>query len=105
MRTTITVGEHLLERLKTRAAATGTTVSRLIEDAVRVMLNRAPKRSEPPKVFKLVTYGAGGQFSKYNLDKTSELIAAEDQERYGEARLGRKPGRGSRRPRGRTHRR
>lgn len=98
MRTTITVEEHLLEKLKTRAAATGTTVSRLIEEAVRVMLNRQPKRSESRKTFELITYGAGGQFSKYNLDKTSELIAAEDQERYGEAfsargPSGRKPGR------------
>jgi len=84
MRTTITVEERLLERLKTRAAATGTTVSRLIEEAVRVMLNRPPKRTQSRKVFKLITYGAGGRFSKYNVDKTSELIAAEDRERYGE---------------------
>ena len=100
MRTTITVDGRLLERLKARAAATGTTVSRLIEEAVRVMLNRTPKRSEPGMMFELITYGAGGQFSKYNLDKTSELIAAGDQERYGgappeQSASGSKPGRAS----------
>lgn len=83
MRTTITIEDHLLDKLKTRAAASGTTVSRLIGEAVRVMLNPAPEQSEPPSRFTVVTYGAGGQFSKYNIDKTAELIAAEDQERYG----------------------
>lgn len=84
MRTTITIEDHLLEKLKRRAAASGTTVSRLIEEAVRVMLNRAPKESRPSTTFTLVTYGAGGQFSKYNIDKTAALIAADDQERYRE---------------------
>jgi Ribbon-helix-helix protein, copG family len=82
MRTTITMDDHLLDRLKTRAAASGTTVSRLIEEAVRVLLTRPSNPSEPPRAFTLVTFGAGGQFSKYNVDKTAELIAAEDQERY-----------------------
>lgn len=84
MRTTITMDDTLLEKLKARAAASRTTVSRLIEESVRVMLNRPLKPSEPRRRFEVVTYGSGGQFSTYNIDKTAELIAAEDRERYGE---------------------
>ena len=84
MRTTITLDDHLADRLKKRAARSGVTVSRLIEDAVRVILNRPPRAEEPPGVFKLVTFGRGGNFSPYNIDKTAGLIAAEDVERYGE---------------------
>lgn len=83
MRTTIAIDDHLLDRLKSRAAASGTTVSRLIEEAVRLMLTRSSNQSEPPSAFTLVTFGEGGQFSNYNIDKTAELIAAEDQERHG----------------------
>lgn len=82
MRTTVTLEEQLLEKLKARAAASGTTVSRLIEEAVQLMLNRTSTPSEAGD-FDLVTYGAGGEFSRYNIGKTSELIAAEDRERYG----------------------
>jgi metal-responsive CopG/Arc/MetJ family transcriptional regulator len=41
MRTTITLDDRLLERLKKRAAESGTNVSGLIERAVRPLL-RAP---------------------------------------------------------------
>ena len=74
----------MLEKLKKRAAESGTSVSRLIEEAVRVMLNRPSNTAEASNTFELVTYGAGGQFSQYNIDKTSELIAADDKQRYGE---------------------
>ena len=37
MRTAITLDERLLGRLKKRAAASGTSVSRLIEQAVRLL--------------------------------------------------------------------
>ena len=73
----------MLEKLKARAAASGTTVSALIEEAVKIMLNRQ-EPLERRASFELLTYGAGGSFSKHNIDKTSELIAAEDRERYGE---------------------
>lgn len=82
MRTTITLDNQVLEQLKERAATSGGSVSRLIEQAVRLFLRTTPadRRDEP---FELVTFGAGGRFSKHNLDKASALLAAEDQERYG----------------------
>ena len=84
MRPTIKMKDHLLEKLKKRAAEFGPSVSRLIEEAVRVMLNRPSDTAETTNAFKLVTYGAGGQFSQYKIDETGELIAADDEQRYGE---------------------
>ena len=60
----ITMEDNLFERLKKRAASSESTVSRLVEDAVRVMLNQQSPRAEPADAFELVTYGAGGRFSK-----------------------------------------
>ena len=82
MRTTITLDTQVLEQLKERATSSGASVSRLIEQAVRLFLRTTPAngRDDP---FELVTFGAGGRFSLHNLDKASALLAAEDVERYG----------------------
>ncbi len=82
MRTTISIEHNLLAKLKERAAETGSTVSRLIEEAVKVMMNRKPPEAHEPVEFELVTFGAGGRFSRYNIDKTSSLLAADDLEKY-----------------------
>jgi hypothetical protein len=81
MRTTITLDDRLLERLKKRAAESGMTVSGLIERAVRLLLQAsAPQRRDR---FDLVTFGEGGQFTTANIDKTAALLEAEDVERFG----------------------
>jgi hypothetical protein len=81
MRTTITLDDRLLERLKKRAAESGMTVSGLIERAVRLLLQAsAPQRRDR---FDLVTFGEGGQFTTVNIDKTAALLEAEDVERFG----------------------
>ena len=82
MRTTITLDDRLLDQLKRRAAASGTSVSRLIEQAVRLLV-RTPSGSKRPGRFELVTFGAGGGFSRRNVDKTSGLLEDEDIERFG----------------------
>ncbi len=82
MRTTITVDSQVMEQLKERAAQSGGSVSRLIEQAVRLFL-RAPTADADEEPFELVTFGAGGRFSQHNLDKASALLEAEDLERYG----------------------
>lgn len=82
MRTTITVDSQVMEQLRERAAQSGGSVSRLIEQAVRLFL-RAPAADSSEEPFELVTFGAGGRFSNHNLDKASALLEAEDLERYG----------------------
>jgi hypothetical protein len=81
MRTTITIDDHLLDALKRHAAERGTTVSRLIEDAVR--LAAAPKALEAAEEFELVTFGRAGGFTPHDADKTSALLERDDVERYG----------------------
>ena len=79
MRTTINLDDHVLEQLKARAARTGLSVSRLIEDAVRLML--AQSSSATPE-FKLVTFGSGGSFTRHNVDKAWRLLEQDDIERF-----------------------
>jgi hypothetical protein len=82
MRTTITIDEELLDRLKARAAKEGTTVSRLIEDSVRLA---ARLQAETPvgKAFQLVTFGKGGRFTSLDVDRGSTLIEQDDVSRRG----------------------
>ena len=80
MRTTITLDERLLAQLKKRASESGTSVSRFIEQAVRLRL-RTPEAAKRDR-FDLVSFGAGGRFSGRNIDKTSALLADDDSERF-----------------------
>jgi hypothetical protein len=81
MRTTITMDDRLMAQLKKRAAESGTSVSRLIEHAIRVLI-RTPPAGKRQDRFDLVTFGAGGRFSRQNIDRTSALIEADDVERF-----------------------
>ena len=82
MRTTITLDDRLLAQLKRRASESGTSVSKLIEQAVRLFV-RAPRPPAATDSFELVTFGAGGRFSRQTIDKTAALLEAEDLERFG----------------------
>lgn len=82
MRTTITIDDHLLEDLKRRAAERGTTVSELVEEAVRLAaaaVEPTPERRE----LELVTFGRGGRFTRFDVDRTAALLELEDLERHG----------------------
>ena len=81
MRTTITLDERLLTKLKERAAESGTSVSRIIEQAVQLFM-RTPAVDNDPEPFEPVTFGAGGRFSRHNIDKVSALLEVDDLERY-----------------------
>ena len=83
MRTTITIDERLLSRLKQRATESGTSVSRLIEEAVQLSTRTPVSTAQEEEPFELITFGAGGRFSRHNMDKASVLLEAEDLERYG----------------------
>jgi hypothetical protein len=85
MRTTISLDERLMAQLKRRAAEQGTSVSRLIEQAVRLFV-RTPRTPADSPAFELITFGASGRFSRFNIDKTSALIEADDLERFAPGR-------------------
>ena len=85
MRTTITLDDNLLAKLKKRASESGTSVSRLIEQGVHLLM-QAPRRTTRPDGFELVTFGAGGRFSKRNIDKTSALLESDDLGRFAPRR-------------------
>jgi hypothetical protein len=82
MRTTVTLDEQLLARLKRRASETGSSVSELIEQGVRLLM-RKPSRAADAGGFELVTFGAGASFTKRNVDKTSALLEEDDVRTYG----------------------
>jgi hypothetical protein len=86
MRTTITIDDAVLDDLKRRASQRGTTVSRLIEDSVRLALAKPPEAPAAPEAFELVTYGRGGRFTYLDVDRTSALLERDDRERYGNRR-------------------
>ena len=81
MRTTITLDDHLLAQVKRRAADSGTSVSRVVEQAVQLFM-REPAIGNESEPFELVTFGAGGRFSRHNIDKASALLELDDLERY-----------------------
>lgn len=85
MRTTITLDERLMAQLKRRAAAEGTSVSKLIEQAVRLFV-RTPRSSAGSPAFELVTFGSGGRFSRHNIDKASAVMEGDDIERFAGGR-------------------
>ena len=85
MRTTITLDDRLLARLKKRAAESSTSVSRLIDQAVRLLM-QAPHVARRTEGFPLVTFGAGGRFSTLNIDRISSLVEADDLDRFAPRR-------------------
>jgi len=77
MATTINIDDEIFDQLKARAAREATTVNRLIEDSLRgAALARQEHASGHP--FELVTFGRGGQFTSYDVDRTSGLIELDD---------------------------
>lgn len=85
MRTTVSIDDHLLEELRKRAAESGTSVSRLIEDAIRASsMNRPSGRDR--RAFKLVTFGKGGHFTRFDVDRIAALLEDDDVARHGRRR-------------------
>ena len=85
MRTTITLDKRLMVQLKRRAAEQCTSVSKLVEQAVRLFV-RAPRPAKAPQTFELVTFGKGRRFSRHNIDKASALLEADDLGRFASGR-------------------
>lgn len=73
MRTTVRLDDHLLAELKEYAARNRTTMTAVIEDALREVLARSHKKakSKPPK---LPTFRGAGVQPGVDLDDTSALL-------------------------------
>jgi hypothetical protein len=72
MRTTINLPDELLDRLKQLAAASGTTMTALIQDAVRESLARR-RRTRPAAAVRLTTYRGTGLQPGVDLDDSAAL--------------------------------
>jgi hypothetical protein len=77
MRTTLNIDDDLYRRAKTEAARVGTTVTALLEDALRARLQRAETAVEAPAV-RLTTVGGNGVRPGIDLDDSAALLDAMD---------------------------
>ena len=73
MRTTIRFDEQLLVQAKKLAAERGTTLTALLEDALRETLARRKPSHRRSKV-RLTTFGRGGVQPHVDLDDTALLL-------------------------------
>lgn len=81
MRTSISLDDRLAERIRTRAAAKGLSVSAFIANILDDALKRQDVQPAPP--FRLVTVSGEGTYPDVDLDRPRKLLAAEDETRYG----------------------
>ena len=70
MRTTVTLDDCLITHRKRRAAVSGTSITRVVQEG-------------NTELFDLIAFGAGGRFSLHNVDRTSTLLDVDDVERHG----------------------
>jgi hypothetical protein len=82
MRISITLDDDLAKRMRQRARAKGQSLSAFIAKAGRKAL--AESAAEEGEPFELVAHGKTGGFPSIDLDRTSDLFAAEDRDVYGE---------------------
>lgn len=80
MRTTITLDDRLLTRLKKRASESGSSVSVLIERAVRLLLQTPlPAKGQG---FDLIAYGRATRLTGRSADKMSRLLEEADADQF-----------------------
>ncbi len=73
MRTTIHIPDDLFAKVKKRSAESHTTVTALVEDALRERLSRRRQKSRS-KPLRLTTFGEGGLQSGVDLDDSAALL-------------------------------
>jgi hypothetical protein len=71
VRTTINIDDGLLATAKQRAVERGTTLTRLVEDALRESLQRRDEREDEP--FRTLTFAGGGLMPGVDLDDGAGL--------------------------------
>ena len=72
MRTTVILDDQLLRQAKAHAAETGSTLTRLMQDALRAILHRPPAARAQP--LRLRTFRGKGVRPGVNLDSHAELL-------------------------------
>jgi len=77
MRTTVSLPDSLLDNARQAAAERGITFSELVEDALRLLLARAPAGAAPP--FRLHTVCGRLVDPGLDLSRTSVLAVQEDE--------------------------
>jgi hypothetical protein len=82
MRTTILLDDRLGERLRAHARREGKSFSAFLADAGRRALESQVETNVEP--FQLITFSGKGPMEGIDLDRTNELLAAEDHSTYGE---------------------
>lgn len=82
MRTTILLDDRLGERLRAHARHEGKSFSAFLADAGSKALESQEDESAEP--FRLITFRGEGPVDGIDLDRTNELLAAEDVSIYGE---------------------
>ncbi len=73
MRTTIHIPDDLVAEVKKLSAESHTTVTALVEDALRERFSRR-RRKFRPKPLRLTTYGKGGLQPGVDLDDSAALL-------------------------------
>lgn len=73
MRTTVRLDEHLLQQAKQHALATGTTLTAVLEQALRESLARRPTAARAKRL-KLKTFRGGGVRAGVDLDDGASLL-------------------------------
>ena len=82
MRTTISLDDNLGKAARRRARQEGLSLSALVARALESFLTDRVQGDEGPP-FRLVTVGGEGLQPGVDLDRTSELVLAEDEAAFG----------------------
>ena len=80
MRTTVRLAEDLLRRAKRKAAAEGRTLTELIEDGLRAVVDEASKPAKRRRVVLPVSKATGGLLPGVDLTRFSNYQEMEDLE-------------------------
>jgi predicted component of type VI protein secretion system len=80
-RTTVRLPDELVRRAKRKAADEGRSLTALIEEGLRRVLNDHASANKAPRTFPRVSDAAGGLLPGIDLDNTASLQEIEDLER------------------------
>ncbi len=78
MRTTVRLGNALLQEAKREAARLGTTLTAIIEESLRERLARSAANTETPPRVRLTTTGGRGLRPGIDLDDSAALLDVMD---------------------------